>query len=64
MKDKFNENMSYITHLFVLYAILRGSEVLSTFSRNQMMYNVPCDVPCAEVTSKDYSYKVKNKIKH
>ena len=64
MKDKFDENMSYITHFFVLHAILRRSEVLLIFSRNQMMYNVPCDVPCAEVTCKEYSYKAKNKIKH
>ena len=28
--------------------------MLSAFSRHQMMYNVSCVVPCAEVTCKGY----------
>ena len=41
-------------HFLVLHAILRISHMLSAFSRHQMMYNVSCVVPCAEVTCKGY----------
>ena len=50
MEDKFNEGISCITHVAFLHVILRRSQMLLTFSRYQMMYNVYNVVLCAEVT--------------
>ena len=41
-----NECMSCIIHLVVLHAILRRSQMLLTFSRYQITYNVSCVAPC------------------
>ena len=53
----------YYPFLF-LHAIPRRLQLSLTFSRHQMMYNLPHVVLSAEVTCKGYSNKVKNKIKH
>ena len=50
MEDRFNEGMSCITYFVFLHVILKRSELLFTFSRHQMMYNVSNVVLCAEVT--------------
>ena len=50
----FNKNMSCITLFVFLYAILRRSQMLLTFSRYQMMYNVSYVVLFAEVTYEGY----------
>ena len=57
----------HITHFVVIH---RRSQMLLTFNRHQMVYNISCVLPCAEVTGKGYfviqqqSNKVKNKVKH
>ena len=67
MEDRFNEGMSCITHFVFLHIILRKSQILLTFSRQQMMYNVSNDVLCAKVTyingTLSYGNKGKNKVK-
>ena len=40
MKNSFNEGKSWIPIFVVLYEILRRSQMLLTFSRDQMIYNV------------------------
>ena len=58
MMDRFedlnNKEMSCITHFVFLRVILRRSQVLLTFSRHQVMYNVSYNVLCAEDTYKGY----------
>ena len=52
--DRFNEGMSFITHFIFLQVILSRLQMLLTFSRHQMMYNVSYVVLCAEVNCKGY----------
>ena len=52
-QDRFNEDMSCITHFVFLHVILRKSQMLLTFRRHQMMY-VSYVALCAEVTCKGY----------
>ena len=54
MKDRFDEGMSCINYFVSLYFIFRGSQMLLTFSRHQMMYNVFNIVLCTEVTYKGH----------
>ena len=55
MNDRFNETMSCGTQFFFLHVIFRRSQMLLTFSRYQMMYNVSFVALCAEVICKRYS---------
>ena len=41
----------HITHFLVIH---RRSQMLLTFNRHQMVYNISCVLPCAEVTGKGY----------
>ena len=50
----FNEDMSCIAHFVFLHVILRKPQILLTFSRHQLMYNVSYVVLCAEVTYKGH----------
>ena len=52
MEDKFNEGMSCITRFVFLHVILRRSQMLLKFTRDQMIYNVLYVILCAEVTCK------------
>ena len=56
------------TRFAALQAFLRRSKMLLTFSRHQIMYNVFCVVPCAEVTYQGYfliqQKSKEKKIKH
>ena len=54
MEDRFNEGMSCVTHFAFLQGILRRSQMLLTFCRHQIIYNVFYVVLCAEVTRKGY----------
>ena len=54
MENRFNEGMSFIIHFLFLHVILRRSQMLLTFSRHQVMYNVSNAVLCAEVIYKGY----------
>ena len=52
--DRFNEGMSCVTHFIFSHVILKRSQMLLTFSRHQMMYNVSNFSLSAEVTYKGY----------
>ena len=52
--DRFNEGMPCITHFIFPHVILRRSQMLLTFSRHQMTYNVSNFSLSAEVTYKGY----------
>ena len=54
MEDRFNEGMSCITHFVYLQVILKRPQMLVTFSRDQMIYNVSYTVLCTEVTCEGY----------
>ena len=45
--------MLCITHFVVFHVFLRISQILLTFRRDQIMYNVFCVLPCVEVTWKE-----------
>ena len=67
MEDRFNESMSFIVHFVILEALLERLQMLLTFSRHQVMYDISCVLSCAEVTCKgtlSYGNKVNDKIKH
>ena len=52
MEDRFNEGMSCINQFVIPHAILRRSQIILTFSRPQIMYNVSCVLPCVEIACK------------
>ena len=52
MEDRFIEGMSSISQFVILHAILRRSQIILTFSRPQIMYNVSCVSLCIEVACK------------
>ena len=54
MEDRFNEGMSCIAHYVFLHIILKRLQILLTFSRHHMMYNVSNVVLCFEVTYQGY----------
>ena len=54
MEDTFNEGMLYINLFVFLHLILQRSQILLTFSRHQMLYNVSYFVLCAEIIYKGY----------
>ena len=73
IKDRFNgiyntwiiymDHNPCITYSVVLYAFLWRWQILLTFSRHQVIYNVFCITPCVEVTYKDtFSYSNKAKV--
>ena len=67
IENKFNGGISCITPFVVLHAYLRRSQILLTFTWQQVMHSVFCMVPRVEVYVKDsFSYKntVRNKVKH
>ena len=73
IKDRFNgiyntwiiymDHNPCITYSVVLYAFLWRWQILLTFSRHKVIYNVFCITPCVEVTYKDtLSYSNKAKV--
>ena len=58
MEDIFNEGMSFITHV-----IANRSQMLLTFSRHHMMYNVSYVALLHVKGASSYINKAKNKIK-